>query len=136
MLTLSAGAAPGYRFVGWSGCPSAQGDVCTLTVDRARAVGVQFAPPLHVTGFHLAFSPDRSRLTATAHLSAAAHADLVGCSFARQPVVASSLRGLVVTCTWSVPTRFRGHRLTGVVELDAKGETLVAKPFHVRVPRR
>ncbi len=135
-LTLSAEAAPGFRFVGWSGCPSAQGDVCTLTVDRARAVGARFAPPLRVTGFHLAFSSDRSRLTATAHLSAAAHADLVSCSFARQAVVASSLRGLVARCTWSVPTRFRGHRLTGVVELDAKGGTLVAKRFHVRVPRR
>ena len=131
---LSAEAAAGFRFVGWSGCPSAQGDVCTLTVDRARSVGARFAPPLHVTGFHLSVSRDRSRLTATAHLSAAAQAEL-GCSFARQPVVASSLRGLVATCTWDVPSRFRGHRLTGVVQLDAKGETLVARRFRVRIPK-
>jgi len=89
-----------------------------------------------VTGFHLAFSRDRLRLTATLHLSAARRADLVGCSFARQPVIASSLRGVVATCTWSVPARFRGHRLNGTVELDAKGETLVSRRFHVLVPKR
>jgi hypothetical protein len=51
-------------------------------------------------------------------------------------MVASTLRGRVATCTWSVPSRFRGHRLLGAVELDANGETLVAKAFRVRVPKR
>jgi hypothetical protein len=135
-LTLAATPAPGYRFVGWTGCPAPQGDLCRLTVDSVSAVGATFAPPLRVTGFHLAFSRDRLRLTATLHLSAARRADLVGCSFARQPVIASSLRGVVATCTWSVPARFRGHRLNGTVELDAKGETLVSRRFHVLVPKR
>ena len=52
-----------------------------------------------------------------------------------RPVVSSSLRGVVATCTWSLPTRFRGHRLAGLVEIDANGETLVSKRFHVRVPK-
>jgi hypothetical protein len=35
-----------------------------------------------------------------------------------------------------VPARFRGHRLTGSVAVTANGDTLVSKPFHVRVPPR
>jgi hypothetical protein len=132
-LTLSATAAPGYQVAGWTGCPDANGDVCTVTVDRSLAVGAVFARPLRVTGFHLAFSRDRGRLTATLHLSAPTRAE-AACSFARRPVVASSVRRGVATCTWTVPPRFRGHRLTGSVELSAKGETLVSKRFHVSVP--
>jgi hypothetical protein len=105
-----------------------------MTVERPLAVGAVFARPLRVTGFHFAFSRDRLRLTATVHLSAAPRAEL-GCSFARQPVAASSRRGAVAACTWAVPARFRGHRLTGSVALSAGGETLVSKRFHVRVPR-
>jgi Divergent InlB B-repeat domain len=135
-LTLAATPASGYRFLRWTGCPAPQGDACTITVDRPSSVGAVFALPLRGTGFHLAFSRDGSQLTATLHLSAAGVADHVGCAFARRPVIASSLRGLVATCTWSVPAFFRGHRLLGTVELDAKGEALVAKAFHVRVPKR
>ena len=135
-LTLSAEAAPGYRFVRWTGCPSAQTGDCTLTIEAPVRVAAVFAPPLNVRGFHLAFSRDRSTLTATLHLSAAGRADSVGCSFARRPVLASSVRGRVAACTWGVPSRFRGHRLTGVVELAGKGETLAAKRFHVGVPKR
>jgi hypothetical protein len=135
-LTLSADAAPGFRFVRWTGCPSAQTGDCTLTIEAPVRVAAIFAPPLNVTGFHLAFSRDRSTLTATLHLSAAGRADSVGCSFARQPVVGSSVRGRVATCSWSVPARFRGHRVQGVVELAGKGQTLVTKRFHVRVPKR
>jgi hypothetical protein len=135
-LTLSATPAQGYRFMRWTGCPAPQRDACTLTVDRASRVAAVFALPLRVTGFHLAFSRDGSRLTATLHLSQSGSADHIGCAFARQPVLASSVRAFVATCTWSVPARFRGHRLVGAVELDAKGETVVAKTFHVRVPKR
>jgi len=133
-LTLSATAAPGYRVAGWTGCAQANGDVCTVTVERSLGVGAVYARPLRVTRFHLAFSRERLRLTATVHLSAARRAEL-GCSFARQPVVASSRRGAVAACTWAVPARFRGHRLSGSVALSAGGETLVSKRFHVRVPR-
>jgi hypothetical protein len=134
-LTLSATAAPGYQVVGWTGCPDPNGDLCTVTVDRALAVGAVFARPLHVTGFHLGLARNPLRLTARAHLSGTPHADVV-CSFARQPVASSSYRRGVATCTWLVPARFRGHRLTGSVALAANGETLVSKPFHVRVPPR
>jgi hypothetical protein len=134
-LTLSATAAPGYEVAGWTGCPNPNGDVCTVTVDRSFAVGAVFARPLRVTGFHLRLVRNPLRLTATVHLSAAPHAQAV-CSFARQPVAASSYRRGVATCTWDVPARFRGHRLTGSVELAAKGETLATKRFHVRVPPR
>jgi hypothetical protein len=74
-------------------------------------------------------------LTATLHLSGTARPDVVDCAFAHRPVVVASLRGRVATCTWSVPSRFRGHRLAGTVTLAAKGQTLLAKRFHVRVPK-
>ena len=135
-LTLTATPAPGYHVVGWTGCPEVSGDVCTVTVDRSLAVGAVFARPLRVTGFHLGFGRNPLRLTATIHLSAAARADDLGCSFAQRPVLASSHRGSVATCTWLVPARFRGHRLTGSIELTAAGEALVSKRFHVRVPPR
>jgi hypothetical protein len=135
-LTLSADAAPGYRFVRWEGCPSAQVGDCTLTIEGPVRLAAVFARPLNVTGFHLAFARDLRTLTATLHLSTAGRADSVGCSFARQAVVASSVRGRLATCSWSVSARFRGHRLTGVVQLSGKGETLVTKRFHVRVPKR
>jgi hypothetical protein len=134
-LALSAEAAPGYRFLRWIGCPSAQTGVCTLTIEGGVRIAAVFAQPLNVTGFHLAFSRDRSALTATLRLSAAGRADSVGCSFARRPVLASSVRGRVATCTWSVPARFRGHRLTGVIDHRGKGEALASRRFHVRVPK-
>src|SRR5262249_13376868 len=118
-LTLSATAAPGYGFVRWTGCPAPQGDTCALTVDAPSRVGAVFARPLRVTGFHLAFSRDRTQLSATLHLSEAGRADSVVRTFAHQRVLASTVRGLVATCTWSVPSRFRGHRLLGAVELDS-----------------
>jgi hypothetical protein len=135
-LTLSAEAAPGYRFVRWTGCPSARTGDCTLTVEGPVRVTAVFARPLGVTGFRLSFARDRSTLTATLHLSAPGRADSVGCSFAQRPVLVSSLRRRVASCTWSVPARFRGHRLSGVVELTGKGEPLASKRFHVRVPKR
>jgi hypothetical protein len=135
-LTLHAEGAPGYRFVRWVGCPSGEAGDCTLTVEAPVRVTAEFAPPLAITGFHLAFSRDRSALTATLHVRPAGRADSVVCSFAHRPVLASSLEGRVATCTWSVPSRFRGHRLTGVVALTAKGKTLNEKRFHVRVPKR
>jgi hypothetical protein len=134
-LTLSATPAPGYRFAGWTGCPSAQTGTCTLTVEGLVKVGAVFAPPLRLAGFHLAFSRARSMLTATLHLSGTARPDVVDCAFAHRPVVVASLRGRVATCTWSVPSRFRGHRLAGTVTLAAKGQTLLAKRFHLRVPK-
>jgi Divergent InlB B-repeat domain len=134
-LTLSATAGAGYRFVGWTGCPSAQTGDCTLTVEAPVRIGALFAPPLRLTGFHLALSRDRRTLTATLHLSAAGPGRSVDCAFAQQPVVASSVRGTVATCAWRVPSRFRGHRLTGSVTLTAQAATLVRKPFHVRVPK-
>jgi hypothetical protein len=134
-LRLSATAAPGYEVAGWTGCPDANGDVCTLTVDSSLAVRALFARPLRVAGFRLALVRNPLRLTATVQLSAAPRAQAV-CSFARQPVAASSYRRGVATCTWVVPARFRGHRLVGSVALAANGETLVTKRFHVRVPPR
>jgi hypothetical protein len=135
-LTLSATPAAGYRFAGWTGCPSAQTGTCTLTVEGAVKIGAVFAPPLRLAGFHLAFSRARSTLTATLHLSGIARPDLVDCAFAHRPVLVSSLRAHVATCAWSIPSRFRGHRLSGTVTLSAKGQALLAKQFHVRVPKR
>jgi len=95
-----------------------------------------FTPPLRLTGFHLAFSHDRSKLTATLHLSGTVRPDAVDCAFAHTAVVVASFQAHVATCTWSLPTRFRGHRLTGAVSLGAHGATLLVKRFHVRVPKR
>ena len=134
-LTLSATAAPGYRVVGWTGCPDASGDVCSVTVDRSFAVGALFARPLRLTGFHLAFSRGRSQLAATLHLSAPRRAD-AACSLGGRPALSSSVRRGVATCVWAVPSRFRGHRIRGSVALSAQGEALVSKQFHVRVPPR
>jgi len=135
VLTLTPTPQHGYRFLHWIGCPDEQAESCTFTVDRNATVAAVFAPPLALKGFHLSFARNPLTLTATLHLSVGDQADLVGCRFAKQPVVAATLNGAVATCTWSVPTRFRGHRIRGVVELDAKGETLLTKPFHVRIPQ-
>ena len=41
-VALSAVAAHNYRFNGWSGCESAAGPTCTVTMSSARAVSVSF----------------------------------------------------------------------------------------------
>ena len=135
-LTLTATAATGYRFAGWTGCPSAEGDTCTFTVGKALTIGASFAPPLRVVGFHLAIARTSSQLTATVHLNESGQADFVGCAFGAQPTLSSSLVGKVASCTWAVPSRFRGHRIRGTLELDLKGATVLTKTFHVTVPER
>ena len=135
-LTLAATPAPGYRFVRWTGCPAASGATCELTAARPYFVFAEFERPLAVRSFRLSLSRDHRRLTATVRLSASGVADAVGCTFAQERPTESSLRGAVATCAWSVPARFRGHRIAGAVELDAKGDPVVTRRFHVRVPRR
>jgi hypothetical protein len=41
-LTLTAIASPGNTFAGWTGCPSANGDRCTLTLNSDRGVVANF----------------------------------------------------------------------------------------------
>ena len=45
-VTLAATAASGSIFDGWFGCDTVLGSACTLTMDRDRAVGVRFGPPI------------------------------------------------------------------------------------------
>ena len=134
-LELAATAEPGYEFIRWTGCASVRGDVCAVTADRAQRVTAVFARPLRVAAFHLALSRDRLRLTATVRLNARGRADAVVCGFGGRPAESSSLRAGVATCTWTVASRFRGHRIRGSVELESAGERVLTRPFHVRVPR-
>jgi hypothetical protein len=62
-------------------------------------------------------------------------ADSITCSFAGLAVTSTVLRGDLASCSWTLPSRFRGHRLQGVVELDSTGETVRTKRFHVVIPR-
>jgi hypothetical protein len=136
-VNLSATAAPGYRFVRWTGCPTVAGPICTVSVDTALKVGAVFARPLTAKSFHLSFVRTPLQLTASIRLNrrVGGVADSIGCSFAGQKVAATVLHGDIASCTWMLPSRFRGHRLQGVVELDQKGETVLTKRFHVVVPR-
>jgi Fe-S cluster biogenesis protein NfuA len=51
-LTLSATPTRGYRFGGWSGCDSAAGASCTVTMNSARSVGATFVLAKCKRGFH------------------------------------------------------------------------------------
>ncbi|HTM22799.1 MAG TPA: choice-of-anchor D domain-containing protein, partial [Kofleriaceae bacterium] len=42
-VTLTAAAAPGSSFTGWSGCDSVSGATCSVTLDAARTVTAGFA---------------------------------------------------------------------------------------------
>jgi hypothetical protein len=136
-VNLSATAGAGYRFSRWTGCPSVNGPICTVAVDQALRVGALFAQPLTVKSFHLSFSRTQQQLTASIRLNrrVGGVADSIRCSFARLQVAATVLHGDVASCTWTLPSRFRGHRLRGVVELDSKGDAVLTKRFHVVVPR-
>jgi List-Bact-rpt repeat protein len=43
-LVLSATAAPGYAFRGWTGCDTAIGNQCAIALDSDRDVGATFVP--------------------------------------------------------------------------------------------
>ena len=137
LVNLSATAAAGYRFAGWTGCPTVAGLICTVSVDQALSVRAVFARPLTVKSFHLSFVRTPLQLTASIRLNRGVGgvADHIGCSFAGQKVAATVLHGDLASCTWTLPSRFRGHRLQGVVELDSKGAMVLTKSFHVFVPR-
>ena len=136
-MNLSPTAAAGYRFERWTGCPAVNGSICTVLVDKALTVGAVFVRPLAVKSFHLSFVRTPLQLTASIRLNrrVGGIAGFIGCSFAGQKVVATVSHGDLASCTWALPSRFRGHRLQGVVELDSKGETVLTKSFHVVVPR-
>jgi hypothetical protein len=51
-LTLSATAARGYRFKSFTGCDSASGPSCTLTLNSARTVAASFVLAKCKRGFH------------------------------------------------------------------------------------
>jgi len=44
VVTLTATPSSGYTFTGWSGCDSAHGNSCTLTMNSARTVSASFTP--------------------------------------------------------------------------------------------
>jgi hypothetical protein len=136
-VNLSATAAAGYRFLRWTGCPTVNGPICTVSVQAALKVGAVFGHPLTAKSFHLSFVRRPLQLTASIRLNrkVGGLADSIGCSFAGQHVAATVLHGDRASCTWTLPSRFRGHRLQGTVELDSKGETVLTKSFHVVVPR-
>lgn len=135
-LTLQATAASGYRLLGWTGCPGATGDTCTLTLNARARIAARFAPPLHIAAFHLALNRARTSLTATLRLNAPGEANNVACTFGGVTAASSSVRGAVATCTWNLPSRFRGHRIKGLIELESGAQALLAKPFQVAVPAR
>jgi hypothetical protein len=136
-VNLSATAAEGYRFARWTGCPAVNGAICTVTVDTSLRVAAVFTRPLTVKSFHLSFARTQLQLTASMRLNrrVGGVADFIGCNFAGLKVAATVLHGDLASCTWTLPSRFRGHRLHGVVELDSKGETVLTKRFHVVIPR-
>ena len=51
-ITLTATPARGYRLKGWSGCDSASGPTCTLTMGSDRSVSASFALAKCKRGFH------------------------------------------------------------------------------------
>jgi hypothetical protein len=108
-----------------------------VSVEAALKVGAVFGHPLTAKSFHLSFVRRPLQLTASIRLNrkVGSLADSIGCSFAGQHVAATVLHGDRASCTWTLPSRFRGHRFQGTVELDSKGETVLTKSFHVVVPR-
>jgi hypothetical protein len=136
-VNLTATAAAGYVFRRWTGCPGIDGPNCTLSMTKGLKVGAVFARPLRVASFHLSFTRNPYRLTASIRLNrdATGDADSIGCSLGKLKVAATTLHGYLAACTWTVPDRLRGHRIEGVVEVNSKGETLLTKSFHVVVPR-
>ena len=133
-IVLTATAAGGRHLVRWIGCPRAAAATCSFTVDAPASVTAVFAPAVAVSRFHLAFSAGGRRLTATLRSTPPDVAKAFGCVFGRLQPVASSLSAGVATCQWDVPSRFRGHRIVGVVALRAGGEVVLTKRFRVRVP--
>lgn len=43
-IRMHAWPAPGYRFVGWTGCAQPRGAVCTTELEADATIGVRFAP--------------------------------------------------------------------------------------------
>jgi List-Bact-rpt repeat protein len=135
-IALVATAASGYRLARWGGCPAKAAASCTFTVDAPARVTAVFVPVVAVVRFHVAFSADRTRLTATLRTLPARAATAVDCTFGRLASVTASAGAGGATCAWRVPARFRGHRIAGLLELRARGEVVLAKRFRVRVPQR
>ena len=136
-VNLSATAATGYRFDHWTGCPSVNGSICAVSVDQALKIGAVFVRPLTIKSFHLSFTRTPLQLTASIRLNrrVGGYADSIGCRFAGKSAANSVLHADVASCTWTLPSRYRGHRLNGKVELDSKGAAVLTKSFHVVVPK-
>ncbi len=49
-VTLSAAAPPGGTFNGWTGCDSANGTTCYVTMNSAKSIGADFTGPYLVPG--------------------------------------------------------------------------------------
>jgi len=107
-----------------------------VSVDQPLKVGAVFVRPLTVKSFHLSFVRTPLQLTASIRLNrrVGGFADSIGCRFGGQSAK-TVLHADLASCTWMLPSRFRGHRLAGVVELESKGATVLTKSFHVVVPK-
>jgi hypothetical protein len=137
-VALAATPADGYSRIAWGGaCASAgSAEVCSLTLGADTAVSVSFLKALAVAGFSARAT--RTRVQAELRMSrapAAGEASVRCTATSGLKLVTHAVHGASVKCEWTVPTRLRGKRVSGRVEVDADDGTVLSRRFALAIAR-
>ena len=118
-FALAASAAPGYlHHAVWTGaCPNSSGDtLCSLSVTGDETESVSFLKVLAAGPFSLSYLRRPARVRATLRLSrvpVAAETSLACHGSQSLKLTAHTLAGASAVCTWWVPKRLAGKRVSG-----------------------
>ncbi len=138
-VTLSATPAKGFARVLWGGACASAGanDACSVPMTGNQAVTVSFLKSLALAGF-TAPSQIGTRVQVKVKLNRAPlarEASITCRATAGLRLVAHAISGTVATCSWSVPARFRGRRVTGRITVNGDNGSALAHTWSLKLRR-
>jgi hypothetical protein len=137
-VVLTAEPLDGYSRAVWGGACASSGATaaCALTMNANAPVSVSFLKSLAIASFSKRATRTRIQAVLTMSRPPAAGEAVISCrATAGLKLAQSSFSGTRATCAWTVPTRLRGHRISGHVNVGADDGTELDRAFALTLAR-
>jgi hypothetical protein len=138
-VTLTAIPLHGYASVRWGGACASAGATsdCTLPMTANKVVTVSYLKAIAVVAFTAPRQVGGS-VQVKLRLSRAplrGEASIICRATAGLKLRSHTISGTVASCSWSVPARLRGRRVTGHVTVESDGGSSVGRAWSLKLRR-